>query len=30
MNRLAKDGFATNGTVVDKKKLEYLNDPSIP
>ncbi|KAG5743589.1 hypothetical protein H9Q70_013701 [Fusarium xylarioides] len=30
MNRLAKDGFAINGTVVDKKKLEYLSDPSIP
>ncbi|KAH7113153.1 hypothetical protein B0J13DRAFT_488703, partial [Dactylonectria estremocensis] len=27
---LAKDGFASNGTVVDKKKLEYLSDPSVP
>ncbi|KAH6951179.1 hypothetical protein BKA56DRAFT_711875 [Ilyonectria sp. MPI-CAGE-AT-0026] len=27
---LAKDGFASNGTVVDKKKLEYLSDPAIP
>ncbi|RSL40280.1 hypothetical protein CEP54_016154 [Fusarium duplospermum] len=27
---LASDGFASNGTVVDKKKLEYLSDPSIP
>ncbi|KAF5642409.1 GMC oxidoreductase [Fusarium tjaetaba] len=30
MKRLVKDGFAKNGTVVDKKKLEYLSDPSIP
>ncbi|KAF4441813.1 hypothetical protein F53441_11898 [Fusarium austroafricanum] len=30
MSQLAKDGFATNGTVVDKKKLEYLSNPSIP
>ncbi|KAF5696590.1 alcohol oxidase [Fusarium globosum] len=30
MNQLAKDGFAINGTVVDKKKLEYLSDASIP
>ncbi|KAF5963889.1 alcohol oxidase [Fusarium bulbicola] len=30
MNQLAKDGFATNGTVVDKKKLEYLSDTSVP
>ncbi|KAF5575813.1 GMC oxidoreductase [Fusarium pseudocircinatum] len=30
MKRLAKIGFARNGTVVDKKKLEYLSDPSIP
>jgi choline dehydrogenase-like flavoprotein len=27
---LAKAGFASNGTVVDKKKLEYLRDPSVP
>ncbi|RYP73441.1 hypothetical protein DL771_003613 [Monosporascus sp. 5C6A] len=27
---LAKDDFASNGTVVDLKKLEYLNDPSVP
>ncbi|KAH7114830.1 hypothetical protein EDB81DRAFT_734312 [Dactylonectria macrodidyma] len=27
---LAKDGFASNGTVVDKKKLEYLSDASVP
>ncbi|KAM5343757.1 hypothetical protein ACJ41O_012294 [Fusarium nematophilum] len=27
---LAEDGFAKNGTVVDKKKLEYLSDPSVP
>ncbi|KAH7153651.1 hypothetical protein EDB81DRAFT_882585 [Dactylonectria macrodidyma] len=27
---LAKEGFASNGTVVDKKKLEYLSDPSVP
>ncbi|EWG51694.1 hypothetical protein FVEG_10595 [Fusarium verticillioides 7600] len=30
MKRLVKDGFSINGTVVDKKKLEYLSDPSIP
>ncbi|XEU94879.1 hypothetical protein FSHL1_000163 [Fusarium sambucinum] len=30
INKLAKDRFAKNGTVVDKKKLEYLRDPSIP
>ncbi|UPK92438.1 hypothetical protein LCI18_003373 [Fusarium solani-melongenae] len=27
---LANDGFASNSTVVDKKKLKYLSDPSIP
>ncbi|OBS20059.1 hypothetical protein FPOA_11780 [Fusarium poae] len=30
ITKLAKEGFAKNGTVVDKKKLEYLSDPSIP
>lgn len=30
ITKLAKDGFAKNGTVVDKKKLEYLKNPSIP
>ncbi|KAF5723993.1 GMC oxidoreductase [Fusarium mundagurra] len=30
MKQLAKNGFASKGTVVDKKKLEYLSDPSIP
>ncbi|KAF5545947.1 GMC oxidoreductase [Fusarium mexicanum] len=30
MNQLAEDGFAINGTVLDKKKLEYLSDPSVP
>ncbi|CAG1973943.1 unnamed protein product [Fusarium graminearum] len=30
ITKLAKDGFAKNGTVVDKKKLEYLKEPSIP
>ncbi|KAM0372167.1 hypothetical protein ACHAPK_004739 [Fusarium culmorum] len=30
ITKLAKDGFAKNGTVVDKKKLEYLKNRSIP
>ncbi|KAH6950972.1 hypothetical protein DER45DRAFT_637224 [Fusarium avenaceum] len=30
LTQVANDGFASNGTVVDKKKLEYLTDPSIP
>ncbi|KAJ4246867.1 hypothetical protein NW762_013419 [Fusarium torreyae] len=30
LNRLANDGFASNGTVVDKKKLQYLRNPAIP
>ncbi|KAH7317079.1 hypothetical protein B0I35DRAFT_479857 [Stachybotrys elegans] len=27
---LAKAGFAKNGTVVDKKKLEFLSNPKVP
>ncbi|KAF4455356.1 GMC oxidoreductase [Fusarium albosuccineum] len=30
LTSLANDGFASNGTVVDKKKLKYLSDHSIP
>ncbi|KAM0546772.1 hypothetical protein ACHAPJ_010701 [Fusarium lateritium] len=28
--KLANDGFTRNGTVVDKKKLQYLGNPAIP
>ncbi|KAJ4123178.1 hypothetical protein NW768_009706 [Fusarium equiseti] len=30
LTSLANDGFASNGTVVDKKKLQYLSNLSIP
>lgn len=30
LTSLANDGFSSNGTVVDKKKLKWLNNPSIP
>ncbi|CAG7565815.1 unnamed protein product [Fusarium equiseti] len=30
LTSLANDGFSSNGTVVDKKKLEYLSNLSIP
>ncbi|KAJ4011065.1 hypothetical protein NW752_007398 [Fusarium irregulare] len=30
LTSLANDGFSSNGTVVDKKKLKWLSNPSIP
>jgi choline dehydrogenase-like flavoprotein len=30
LTQLAKDGFANSDTVVDKKKLQYLTNPSVP